>query len=107
MKNLTVAQLITYATYIVAGASLLRVILHHLRGALVIWIAFDAASPSRFWRFYEKLEATTAYVAIALGKYARKGEGQLMVLPADRDVVNRELEQLGAEEDTKTTQPLS
>jgi hypothetical protein len=97
MKNLTLGQLLTYAAYISVGASLARIVLHHLRDGIAIYVPYDSTNPSRFWLFYAKLEATAAWLSIALGKFAKKGEGGLILVPDTKEGINKALETISAD----------
>jgi hypothetical protein len=96
MKNLTIGQVLAWLAVASASASVVRIVLHYLRGGLVIWIALDEKNPSRFWRVYGKLEATAAWLALALGKFARKGDqSKLLVIPDTKVAINEALETAG------------
>ena len=70
--NLTIEQLLEYLAIAVTVASVVRLVLHWLRGLLTIWLPFHPERPSGFWRFFDKFDQTLAYVALSLGAYGKK-----------------------------------
>lgn len=96
MKNITLVQVLAWIATVSTSASVARILLHHLRGGLVIWVQFDEKNPNRFWRVYGRLEATAAWAALSLGKFARKGDdSKLLVIPDTREAINEALETAG------------
>jgi hypothetical protein len=67
-----------------------------LRGGLTIWIPHDEKNQNRFWKFYTRLEATSAWTVLALVKFAKKGdETKLLVIPDTKEAINEALEAAG------------
>jgi hypothetical protein len=96
LKNITLGQILIWLAVASTSASIARIILHHLRGGLTIWIPLDEKNPNRFWRIYSKTEMTAAWAALALGKFAKKGdETKLLVIPDTKEAINEALETAG------------
>jgi hypothetical protein len=96
MKNLIIGQALAWLAIASTSASIARIVLHHLRGGLVIWVELDEKNPSPFWRIYAKFEATAARFSLALGKFARKGDrSKLLVIPDTKAAINEALETAG------------
>ena len=74
MPNIDPKRLWEALATTVALASFLRLLLHWLEGGLAIWI--KRKPESAFWGFYDKLQATVAYVAVSLQAFGKKSNGE-------------------------------
>ena len=66
--KLSVENLLTYLSYIVTVATVLRIGLHWGRELLKVWVP----PRSSLWPFYDKIELSLAYIAGSLAAFGRK-----------------------------------
>lgn len=74
--KLDIVSLLMYLPTVIGIASIARLALNHVRPVFEIWIA----PGSRFYVFYDKLERTVAYFAVAVAALGRKAQDAALVV---------------------------